>query len=53
MSPLIVTLRVPYSENEQRFLLQTVESALRTFRKLNTKSNDDCKEPTSQLALTS
>jgi hypothetical protein len=34
MSPLTVTLQVPYTENEQQFLLQAVEAAVRTFRSL-------------------
>ena len=35
MPPLIVTLQVPYPENEQQFLLQAVEAAVRAFRSLN------------------
>jgi len=34
MLPLTVTLRVPYAESEQQFLLQAVKAAVRTFRKL-------------------
>ena len=35
MSPLTVTVQVPYAENEQLFLRQAVEAAKRTFRSLN------------------
>ena len=34
MSPLTVTLQVPYAENGQQFLLQAVKAAVRTFLKL-------------------
>ena len=37
MSPVTVRLQVPYTENEQQFLLQAVEAAVRTFRSLNGK----------------
>jgi len=40
MSPLTVTLQVPYGENEQQFLLQAVEAAVRTYRSLNGKLGD-------------
>ena len=40
MSPLTVTLQVPYTENEEQFLLQTVEIAVKAFRSLNGKSGD-------------
>ena len=35
MLPVTVTLHVPYAENEQQFLRQAVEAAVRTFRSLN------------------
>ena len=38
MSPLTVTLQVPYAENEQQFLLQAVEAAVNTFRRLTRNS---------------
>ena len=41
MLPLTVTLEVPHADNEQQFLLQAVEAAVRTFRSLNRKSSDD------------
>jgi hypothetical protein len=60
MTPLIVTLQVPYAENEQQFLLRAAEAAVRTFRSLNEKACDGFAEgsstgaaqdePTSQLA---
>jgi hypothetical protein len=31
MSPLTVTLQVPYTENEQQFLVQEVETARERF----------------------
>jgi hypothetical protein len=40
MSPVPVTLQVPYTENEQQFLLQAVATAVRTFRSLNRKPAD-------------
>ena len=40
MSPLTVTLQVPYAENAQQFLLQAVEAAMRKFRSLNAKPGD-------------
>ena len=57
MSPLTVTLQVPYAENEQQFLLQAVEAAVRTFRSLNGKPGDGFGEvssiSTAQAELTS
>ena len=63
MSSLTVTLQVPYAKNEQQFLLQAVEAAVRTFRSLNGKPSDVFGEvsstrtaqgePTSQLVLAS
>jgi hypothetical protein len=35
ISPLTVTLQVTYTDNEQQFLLQAVEAAVKTFRSLN------------------
>ena len=61
MLPMTVTLHVPYAENEQQFLLQAVEAAVRTFRSFNqnpdhgigevasTRTTQD--EPTPQLVL--
>ena len=40
MSPVTVTLQVPYTENEQHFLLQAVAAAVRTFRSVNRKPGD-------------
>lgn len=40
MSPLTVTLQIAYAENEQQFLLQAVEAAVRTYRSLNRKPGD-------------
>lgn len=60
MSPLIVTLQVPFADNQQQFLLQAVETAVKTFRSFSgnnlgevssTSSAQD--EMTSQLALDS
>ena len=63
MSPLTVTLQVPYAEDEQQFLLQAVKAAVRTFRSLNGKPGDCFAEgsstgtaqadPTSQLVVAS
>lgn len=44
---LTVTLQVPYAENEQQFLLQAVEAAVRTFRSLNAKPGNGFEEVTS------
>ncbi|ALA57205.1 hypothetical protein [Nitrospira moscoviensis] len=35
MSPKTVTLHVPYADNEQQFLTQAVQAALRAFRERN------------------
>jgi hypothetical protein len=35
MSPRTVTLQVPYVDNEQQFLMQAVQAALRAFRERN------------------
>jgi hypothetical protein len=35
MSLRTVTLHVPYADNEQQFLMQAVQAALRTFRERN------------------
>jgi hypothetical protein len=63
MSPLTVTLQVPYAEDEQQFLLQAVNAAVRTFRSLNGKAGDGSAEgsstgtaqddPTAQLVVAS
>jgi len=63
MPPSTVTLQVPYSKNEQQFLLQAIEVAVKTFRSLNGKPGDGFgevsstntaqAEPTSQLGLAS
>ena len=64
MSPLTVTIQVPYAENEKEFLLQAVEAAVKTFRRLNAKPGDGFgemsstrttqdDEPTAHLALVS
>ena len=51
MSPLTVTLQVPYAENEQQFLLQAVEAAVRTYRSLNGKPGDAFREVSSTSIL--
>ena len=51
MSPSTVTLQVPYAENEQQFLLQVVEAAVRTFRSLNGKPSDGLGEVSSMSTL--
>lgn len=38
-SPMTVSLQVPYSENEQEFLVLAVQIALRTFRSMHTRSD--------------
>ena len=48
MSPLIVSLRVPYDENESKFLLQAVEAAVRTFRNLNADTGEVSSTKTAQ-----
>lgn len=50
MSPLTVILQVPYAENEQQFLLQAVEAAVKTFRRLNRNSGDGFGEVSSTSA---
>ena len=40
MSPVTITIQVPYAENEQQFLLQAVEAALRMFRSIHAKPSD-------------
>ena len=40
MSPSSVTIQVPYAENEQQFLQQAVEAAVRAFRRINGKPGD-------------
>jgi hypothetical protein len=37
-SPATVSLEVPYAENEQEFLVLAVQTAIRTFRRLNAHS---------------
>jgi hypothetical protein len=39
-SPVIVSLEVPYAENEQQFLLLVVQTAVRTFRSMNARSGE-------------
>jgi hypothetical protein len=39
-SPVTVSLQVPYSENEQQFLVLAVQTAVRTFRSLHAHSGD-------------
>lgn len=41
MSDTTVTIHVPYVENERLFLLQAVEVAMRTFRRINANPGDD------------
>ena len=47
MSSLTVTLQVPYVQNDQQFLLQAVEAAVRTFRSLNENAADGFAEGSS------
>jgi hypothetical protein len=51
MSPLTVILQVPYAENEQQFLLQAVEAAVRKYRSLNGKPGDGFGEVSSTSIL--
>ena len=37
-SPATVSLEVPYAENEQQFLVLAVQTAVRTFRRMNAHS---------------
>jgi hypothetical protein len=37
-SPATVSLEVPYTENEQQFLVLAVQAAVRTFRRMNAHS---------------
>jgi hypothetical protein len=63
MSPLTVTIQVPYAENEQQFLLQAVEAAVKIFRSLHAKPGHGFgevswtrtaqDEPTAHIALVS
>lgn len=63
ISPFTMTLQVPYAENEQQFLLQAVEAAVKMLRSLNAKTSDGFgeasatrtaqDEPTAHLALVS
>jgi hypothetical protein len=39
-SQVIVSLQVPYTENEQQFLAHAVQAALRTFRSMNAGSGE-------------
>jgi hypothetical protein len=45
-SPTSVSLQVPYTENEQQFLVLAVQIAMRTFRSIHAHSG----EPTIFLA---
>jgi hypothetical protein len=38
---MTVSLEVPYTENEQQFLALVVQTAVKTFRSLNTSAADD------------
>ena len=38
-SPMTVSLEVPYSENEQQFLVHAVQIAVRTFRSMHPHSD--------------
>jgi hypothetical protein len=44
-SPVTVSLQVPYSENEQQFLVLAVQTAVRTFRSLHAHSGDRTLSP--------
>jgi hypothetical protein len=50
MSPLSVTIQVPYAENERQFLQQAVEAAVRAFRRINGKPGDGFGEMSSTRA---
>jgi hypothetical protein len=39
-SPMTVSLQVPYADNEQQFLVLAVQTAVRTFRRLNAHSHE-------------
>jgi hypothetical protein len=49
MPPLTVTLQVIYAENEQQFLLNAVEAAVRMFRTLNAKPGNGFGEVSSTI----
>jgi hypothetical protein len=40
MSPLTVSLEVPYADNEQEFLVLAVQAAMQTFRKMHSSSGE-------------
>lgn len=37
-SPVTVSLQVPYADSEQQFLVLAVQTAVRTFRSMNSNS---------------
>ena len=45
MSSMTVSLQVPYTRNEQQFLFLAVQTAVRTFRSMNTSSNELARAP--------
>jgi hypothetical protein len=45
--PFSVTLDVPYAANEQQFLLQAVEAAVKAFRRLSGNPGNDFGEVSS------
>ena len=46
-SPMTVSLKVPYAENEQQFLALVVQTAVKTFRSLNASPADESASKTS------
>jgi hypothetical protein len=41
-SPVTVSLQVPYADTEQQFLVLAVQTAVRTFRSMNSNSGESC-----------
>jgi hypothetical protein len=39
-SPVTVSLHVPYADTEQQFLVLAVQTAVRTFRRMNSNSGE-------------
>ena len=44
-SPMTISLQVPYIDNEQQFLVLAVQSAVRTFRRLNACADHELSTP--------
>ena len=50
-SPMTVSLEVPYTENEQQFLVLAVQTAVKTFRSLHASPVDEAASPSSVQSL--